>query len=152
MLFAAEHPCDCLAEDAPDGVVGILVFRETPDVAYEVETACGLYGPHLAAELNLAFELCAGALLRRGGKAREYLEVRVVDVQCQDGESGSLWGPFPSFMAAEDVLFDMAAAFKREDSLVAFTQSSVTFVDKYDGTETCMHIVPGSLGGRLDTF
>lgn len=68
------------------------------------------------------------------------------------GESGSLWGPFPTFEAAEDVLFDMAAAFKREDRLVAFTQSSVTFVDKFNGADTCMYIVPGSLGERLDTF
>ena len=68
------------------------------------------------------------------------------------GETGALWGPFTTFEEAEDVLFSMAAAFRDDGRLVAYTKSSLTFTDKYDGAEACMYIVPGSLNGRFDAF
>ena len=67
-------------------------------------------------------------------------------------ESGLLWGPFDTIKEAEVTLFDMAAAFRADGRLVNYSQSSLIFRDKYDGEETYMYIVTGSLGGRLDTF
>ena len=67
-------------------------------------------------------------------------------------ESGALWGPFDTIKEAEIALFDMAAAFRADGRLVTYSQSSLIFRDKYDGEETYMYIVTGSLGGRLDTF
>ena len=67
-------------------------------------------------------------------------------------ESGLLWGPFDSIKEAEVTLFDMAAALRADGRLVTYSQSSLIFRDKYDGEETYMYIVTGSLGGRLDTF
>lgn len=59
------------------------------------------------------------------------------------GEGGCLWGPFPTFEDAEDVLFNMAAAYKDDGRLVSLTQSSLTFSDKNYAVEACMYIVPG---------
>ena len=66
-------------------------------------------------------------------------------------ESGLLWGPFDTIKEAEIALFDMAAAFRADNRLVTYSQSALIFRDKYDGEETYMYIVTGSLDGRLDT-